>query len=77
MKVRAIMKCTQKDGSSITLDAVYGDGSKVFLQEFAKATPYAHLQMTVDNPSAADAFVEGKFYALDFDAIEAADIPTR
>ncbi len=67
MAVNAVLKCTKKEGSSISLDAMYSDdkGERI-LQGFAVSTPYAHLQMTVDNPAAAEQFEPGKFYDVVF-----------
>ncbi len=67
MSVNAVLKCTMKKGTQIVLEAMYSDdkGERI-LQGFAQSTPFARLEMTVDNPAAADQFEAGAFYELVF-----------
>ncbi|WP_342361430.1 hypothetical protein [Terrarubrum flagellatum] len=53
--------------ASITMRPVfgtYGDGE--VNKTWSKYTPSGHLQITITNPSAIDAFEMGKAYYLDF-----------
>lgn len=43
-------------------------------RRFAKATPSASLQMTIDNPPAAEFFEVGKFVYLDFTPVLPANL---
>lgn len=57
----------ENTGRSYTLRAVY-DTSTPENARFTRATPYAELKMTVDNPAAR--LEVGKFYYLDFTLAE-------
>ncbi len=53
--------------ASITMKPVfgtYGDGE--VNKTWSKYTPSGHLQITITNPSAIEAFEKGKSYYLDF-----------
>jgi hypothetical protein len=53
----------------IELTAVYDDGIDEN-RRFARATPSGTLNMTVDNPAAAEQFQMGKVFYLDFTPAE-------
>ena len=72
-RVRAKFRCVSvnhMDGDSreIKLTAVVGGGPEN--QGFNKYTPYGNLEMTIDNPAAADFIEPGKEYFLDFTRVE-------
>jgi len=52
-------------GRELSFDAVYDDGTPEN-QRFSKATPSGSLTMLVNNPPAAEFFILGKAYYLDF-----------
>jgi hypothetical protein len=60
-------------GRKIKMAAVTADGVPEH-ERFHRWTPSGTLEMWVDNPSAMDAFVQGKFMYLDFTTAE--DPPT-
>jgi hypothetical protein len=68
MTVRAKYKCTHKDedinGFKITLEPVV-DGSAEN-KEFFKWTPYGKMEMGTINAKAAEEFVVGQEYYIDF-----------
>ncbi len=58
-------------GKEIEFSAVTGGVNEIpENQRFHKATPSGSLKMTVDNPPAADFFVVGKSFYLDFTPAE-------
>jgi hypothetical protein len=75
MKVRAKLQCTNKfvdacGNTQIRLDAIYADKDGSRAQEnmaFSDATPCASFVMTISKGKpAADAFVYGQAYYMDF-----------
>jgi len=65
------MQCSEVTKTSygserVKLSAVYGNGEEN--KTYAKATPSASVEMTVDNPEAHGAFVPGREYYVDFTA---------
>jgi hypothetical protein len=70
--VRGKFKCRSKaevywnkDARVIVFDAVCNDGTPEN-QRFHRYTPAGTVDITVDNPSAAEFFVLGQEYYLDF-----------
>lgn len=81
MKVRAKLQCISKwtsvgGDTHLRMEPVYSDKDGTRAQEnmaFSDATPAASFTMTVSKgKSAADAFVSGHDYYLDFTAVDAA-----
>lgn len=72
--VRARMKCTANNkhdwGNQVRLECVYSDDPNDPNKSFAAATPCGHVEMTISNPAASDAFEVGKFYLIDFTSAE-------
>lgn len=70
MAVRAKFKCesVKLDGetASIRLGTVYDPDPTSENGQFFKYTPSGSIQMGVVNPAAANQFVEGKEYYIDF-----------
>lgn len=68
MVVRAKFKCVQKDagvdGSHIGLDVVYSGSPEN--EQFFKWTPSGNIRIGVVNSAAAEQFVVGKEYYVDF-----------
>lgn len=72
MNIRAKMVCegVSKTGDSenVALRAVTSGSEEN--KTFAKYTPSAYVQLTIDNPSAQGAFEQGKEYFVDFSPAE-------
>jgi hypothetical protein len=71
MKVRAKMVCsavtkTASGSEIVELNAVYASDNNAEDNTYAKATPQASVEMTIDNPDAHGAFEPGKRYYVDF-----------
>jgi hypothetical protein len=82
-KVRAKFTCTgimpphsPNNGSIVSMNAVWAgadeNGSNLDTENhiFSKATPSAHMQMEIRDPTALACFVVGKKYYLDFTPVE-------
>jgi hypothetical protein len=63
-------KSDEHNGANINLQAVY-DGSPEN-KEFFKWTPSGSVGLNVVNPAAAEQFIEGAEYYLDFTKVEPA-----
>ncbi|MBV9659127.1 MAG: hypothetical protein JO295_13595 [Verrucomicrobia bacterium] len=69
--IRAKLKChevtkTADNQERVKLWAVYDPDPASENHSFAKATPSATLEITIDNPAAQGFFVPGRDYYLDF-----------
>lgn len=73
MSVKCVFQCTGKkpqgdhEGAPIgvTLEARYGDpGGNKFINDFSRYTPCGRMEMTVDNPPAAEQFEVGGYYVI-------------
>ena len=57
--------------ANITMRPVFGSyGDGKVNETWSKHTPSGHLQITITNPAAIDAFEKGKAYYLDFTPAE-------
>lgn len=70
VRVRAKFICTGKEGNTVFLHTVFSEDIQSEDGRFTKATPWGELRMTVDNPTAAIQFEQGKSYYLDFSPAE-------
>ena len=72
MTVRAMFVCDEKiqtrDGYKVKLTAVTGDSE--LAEKFFKWTPWGQIEMGIINDNAAEQFVPGCSYYLDFTAVE-------
>jgi hypothetical protein len=73
-RVRAVFRCIDKkesesgDGVDIHMSAIADADGKY--EEYFEATPYGEFEMGTINRAAADFFVPGKIYNLDFTPVE-------
>lgn len=59
-------KWAEREVGTVTLSAVHGDVNK----EWSVWTPSGKIEMTINNPSAYEAFKLGKEYFIDFTPAE-------
>lgn len=73
-QVNDVLERKATDGSVssqiVRLNAVYAPDPKNVNHAFWKATPTGSMEMTINNPSAFDAFVPGGKYLLTFERVE-------
>jgi hypothetical protein len=66
--VRGKFTCTKSVktsyGTDVSFYALYSQNTED--NTYATATPFGHINMTVNNPSAEEFFKEGQAYYLDF-----------
>jgi len=72
MAVKCVMKCLSKTSADyegapvqVALEPRYTDdaGNRIN-EEFARYTPCGRLDLTIDNPPAAEQFEEGAYYEV-------------
>lgn len=74
--MRAKMQLTSKvesgGGVIATFEAFYGDEKGPFPENlaWAQSTPFAKMQMQINNPAAYEPLIEGKQYFVDFTPAE-------
>jgi len=80
MPVIASMKCTgikTREGNykgnpvlsgTIELECNYNCGDK--LKEYADASPFGKLELSIDNPEALKQFTPGKFYTIKIEELD-------
>lgn len=59
-----------KQSERITADAVYSDDPNSENKQWSQWTPYFHLTMDINNPSAWNKLEKGKEYYIDFIPVE-------
>lgn len=68
-KVNSVTIFESAGQKKINLWAVWDDGIPENAR-FAKATPSGEINVTIDNPTAAEFFAPGKFFYVDFTPVE-------